>query len=114
MALLDYKITNFSQSGRHVSANVRIFRGSMQNVTTTNIVTGESTTVNRYVRTAPVALRHFEADVPRDMTRAEFETKVRAFLNKKLLDYASANGHTVIGEEQDLNDYEALSNEVAT
>ena len=114
MALLDYKISNFSRDGRHVKALVTVSRGSFQDVVepvTPPSVTGGTTTVSRYVRIAKVRERIFEADVPRDMTAGEFFRKVRAHLNKKLLDWASANGHTVITAQQDISEYEPFSNE---
>ena len=110
MALLDYKIVNYSHEGRHVSATVRVYRGAYQNVTEP-IGNGETKTTNRYVRAAKVRERTFEYDVPRDMTRSEFITKVRAHLNKKLMEWAAANGHTVITEQQDVTAYEAGLNE---
>lgn len=118
MALLDYKIVRFSHEGRHVSADVCVYRGSIQNVTEPDWESFEiprpSRTVSRYVRIAKVRDFHLEYDVPRDMTRAEFLAKVRGFLNNKLVTYAQANGHTVITEQQDISDYEPVNNEIET
>jgi len=112
MALLDYKIVRFSHEGRHVSADICVYRGAV--TTEQENVDGDLQDVTRYRRIAKVLERHFEVDVPRDMTREEFLIKVRAYLNKKLLDYASAKGHTIITQQQDLTDYEDFSNEVVT
>lgn len=114
MALLDYKIVRFSHEKRHVDATVRVYRGA---VTTENEpvgLSGELQPVTRYRRIATVAERNFSYDVPRDMTRAEFLAKARAYLNKKLLTYANAHGHTVITEQQDISELEAVSNETGT
>lgn len=112
MALLDYKITRLSHEGRHVTADVRVYRGAI--TTEQEEVNRELVDVTRYRRIATVRERTFEYDVPRDMTREEFLTKVRAYLNNKLLTYAAANGHTVITEQQDIADYEPVVNEVET
>jgi fructose-specific component phosphotransferase system IIB-like protein len=61
-----------------------------------------------------IAERTFTYDVPRDMTREEFLTKARAYLNNKLLTYAQKNGHTVITEQQDTSELESVSNETGT
>ena len=114
MALLDYKIVRFSHEGRHVEATVRVYRGA---ITTENEIVGltnELQPVTRYRRIAVVGERNFSYDVPRDMTRAEFLAKARAFLNNKLLNYATAKGHTVITDEQDITDLEPVSNETGT
>lgn len=104
MAILDYKIVDFSHDKRHVKATVRLYTGEV----TTEPETFEDTTqdVTRYRRTAKVAEKTYEYDVPRDMTKEEFLRKGRAYLNKKLQDYATANGHTVIDEQLDLTDFE--------
>lgn len=112
MALLDYKIVRFSHDKRHVDATVRVYRGS---ITTENeTIGGELLPVTRYRRIAVVAERNFSYDVPRDMTREEFLAKARAYLNNKLLNYAQRNGHTVITEQQDTSELEAVSNETGT
>lgn len=111
MALLDYKIVRFSHEGRHVEATVRVYRGA---ITTENEITGlanELQPVTRYRRIAVVGERNFSYDVPRDMTRAEFLAKARAYLNNKLLTYATARGHTVITEQQDISELESVTNE---
>lgn len=112
MALLDYKIVRFSHDKRHVSADVRVYRGDISTQQET-LPTGTQD-VTRYRRAAKVREFHVEYDVPRDMTREEFLQKARAFLNNKLLTYAQANGHTVITEQQDITAMEAVSNEVET
>lgn len=112
MALLDYKIVRFSHEGRHVDATVRVYRGA---ITTQDEETSTGLqSVTRYRRIATVAERTFSYDVPRDMTREEFLTKARAYLNNKLLTYATAHGHTVISEQQDITDLESVSNETGT
>jgi len=117
MALLDYKIVRYSHNGRHVSADVRVYRGRMEDETHTNL-DGSTFTTNRYVRIAKVRTFHLEYDVPRDMTRdmtrKEFVAKVRAYLNNKLLTYAQVNGHTVISQQQDTSEYEDVVNESET
>lgn len=112
MALLDYKIVRFSHEGRHVTADVRVYRGAI--TTAQEIVDQSLQDVTRYRRTAKVLEKHFEYDVPSDMTRDEFLKKARAYLNKKLLDYATAHGHTVITDEQDITDLETVTNESGT
>ena len=114
MALLDYKITRFSHEGRHVEVDVRVYRGAVTTENQTVDAFGTQEPVTRYRRIATVAERTFSYDVPRDMTREEFLQKGRAWLNNKLLNYAQANGHTVITEQQDLSDLEAVSNETGT
>lgn len=114
MALLDYKIVRFSHEGRHVDATVRVYRGA---VTTEDELTGisrELAPVTRYRRNAMVAERTFSYDVPRNMTREEFLQKARAYLNNKLLNYATAHGHTVIIEQQDITDLEEVTNDTGT
>lgn len=113
MALLDYKIVRYSHSGRHVSADVRVYRGRMEDETHTNL-DGSTFTTRRYMRIAKVRTFHLEYDVPRDMTREEFVAKVRAYLNNKLLTYAQANGHTVISKQQDVSEYEDVANKSET
>lgn len=113
MALLDYKIVRYSHNGRHVSADVRVYRGRMEDETHTNL-DGSTFTTERYVRIAKVRTFHLEYDVPRDMTREEFVAKVRAYLNKKLLTYAQANGHTVISQQKDVSEHEDVVNESET
>jgi hypothetical protein len=112
MALLDYKIVRYSHEGRHVSADVRVYRGSV--TTEQEYFDGQMVDITRYRRIAKVREFHLEYDVPRDMTRTEFFTNVRGYLNKKLVNYAAANGHTVITPQQDVADYEAGVNEVET
>jgi hypothetical protein len=111
MAQLDYKIVSYSHEGRHVTANVRVYRGAITTEDEMNQQTLVLEPVTRYRRIAVVRERTFEYDVPRDMTRQEFVTKVRGYLNKKLGDFASANGHTVITDQQDVSDYEQGINE---
>ena len=113
MALLDYKIIRYSHNGRHVSGDVRVYRGRMEDETHTNL-DGSTFTTERYVRIAKVRTFHLEYDVPRDMTREEFVAKVRAYLNNKLLTYAQANGHTVISQQQDTSEYDDVVNESET
>ena len=111
MALIDYKIVRIQRENRHIEIVVRLYRGS---VTTQDELVGMqfvSTPITRYRRTAVVAQRKFTYDIPRDMTKEEFFVKARTYLNKKLLDYAAANGHTVIDEEQDITDLEPVANE---
>lgn len=110
MALLDYKIVRISQDKRHVSADIRVYRGAV--TTEQEEVNGQLQDVTRYRRIAKVREFHLEYKVPRDMTRAEFIQKARAYLNNKLLTFAQANGHTVITEQQDVADLEEVSNEV--
>lgn len=110
MALLDYKIVRLSHEGRHISADIRVYRGAI--TTQQEEVDGDMTDVTRYRRAAKVREFHVEYDVPRDMSREEFITKARAHLNNKLLMYAQANGHTVITEEQDTSDLEPVANEI--
>lgn len=109
MALLDYKIVRFSHEGRHVIATVRVYRGAI--TTEQELVDGTLQDVTRYRRIATVRERTFEYDVPQDMSKEDFLRKGRAHLNKKLLDFASANGHTVITQQQDTTDLEAVTNE---
>lgn len=112
MALLDYKIVRLSHDKRHVDATVRVYRGA---ITTQNeTINGEVQSVTRYRRIATVAERTFSYDIPRDMTREEFLQKGRSYLNNKLLNYATANGHTVITEQQDISELEGVSNETGT
>ncbi len=113
MALLDYKIIRYSHNGRHVSADVRVYRGRMKDETHTNL-DGSTFTTERYMRIAKVRTFHLEYDVPKDMTREEFVRKVRAYLNNKLLTYAQKNGHTVISQQQDVSEYEDVVNESET
>jgi hypothetical protein len=113
MALLDYKLVRFSHDKRHVTATLRVYRGAVTTEDERNI-NGEMVPVTRYRRIATVAERTFEYDVPRDMTRNEFITKARAYFNNKLLTFAQNNGHTVITEQQDTTDLEAVSNETGT
>lgn len=109
MALLDYKIVRFSHDKRHVDVTVRVYRGA---VTTENENTIDGIQpVTRYRRIAVVAERNFSYDVPRDMDRQEFLQKARAYLNNKLLNYATARGHTVITEQHDIADLEPVDNE---
>lgn len=110
MALLDYKIVRFSHEGRHVSADIRVYRGAI--ATLPEEVDGQLQDVTRYRRAAKVREFHVEYDVPRDMTREEFLQKARAYLNNKLLAYAQANGHTVITQQQGITDLEPVDNEV--
>jgi hypothetical protein len=110
MALLDYKITRLSHNGRHVTANVRVYRGSV--TTEQDSVNGTMQDVTRYRRIAKVREFTVDYDVPRGMTRDEFATKARAYLNNKLIAYAQANGHTVINQQQDITDYEPVDNEL--
>lgn len=111
MALLDYKIVDFSHDKRHVKATVRVYRGAVTTQTEQDIINDTTQDVTRYRRIAKVAERTFEYDVPRDMTKQEFLRKARAWLNKKIQDFATANGHTVITEQLDLTDYEPMLNE---
>jgi hypothetical protein len=112
MALIDYKIVQFSHEGRHVKIKARIYRGAV--TTEQEEVERELVDVTRYRRNAMVRERVFEYDVPRDMTRQEFITKVRAYLNSKLIQFAQANGHTVIDEQQDISELESVVNETET
>lgn len=114
MALLDYKIVKFTHEGRHVDVTVRVYRGAVTTEDEKDIVDGSMVPVTRYRRIAKVAERDFSYDVPRDMTKAKFLQKARAYFNNKLLNYATANGHTVIGQQQDITDLEAVDNETGT
>lgn len=114
MALLDYKIVRFSHDKRHVVATVRVYRGAVTTENETVGPMGEQGPVTRYRRTAMLAERTFEYDVPRDMTRAEFIEKARAYINNKLLAYATKNAHTVITDQRDVSKLEAVANETGT
>jgi hypothetical protein len=109
MALLDYKIVNFSHTGRHVTATVRVYRGAV--TTEQEEVMGVVQDVTRYRRIARVLERVYTYDVPSEWSREQFLVKARAYLNKKLADYATANGHTVITEQTDIADLEVVDNE---
>lgn len=112
MALLDYKIVNISSNNRHIESVVRVYRGAITQQDELVGMPPVLTPITRYRRIATVAQRVFKYDIPRDMTREEFVTKARAYLNKKLLDYATENGHTVIAQQQDITDLEPVDNEV--
>lgn len=114
MALLDYKIVSFSHVNRHVVVKVRVYRGTVGAETEFNSITHQNESITRYRRAAKVREFTLTYDVPRDMTREEFIQKARAYLNKRLLDYAAANGHTVITEQQDITGLEEVSNPIET
>lgn len=111
MALIDYKIVRFSHDKRHVSVTVRLYRGAVEDVLQVTPENPNGSLVSTYVRKAKVAERTFEYDVPTNMSKQEFLTKARSFLNKKLNDFANTNGHTVITPQQDVSAYEAPLNE---
>lgn len=111
MALIDYKIRSFSHDKRSVKVAITIYRGSLQTVTYTDLF-GQSVTVpNTYVRIAKVRDLLIEYDVPRDMTRREFFEKAQAYLNDKIVKFATANGHTVITQQTDKTGLEPVINE---
>lgn len=110
MALIDYKIVKLQRDGRHVIAIVRLYRGAMQDVNERG-AQGTTVIVNRYVRIAPIVERTFEYDLLRDMSQEEFMKKAEYFLNKKLIDFASARGHTIISGQEVVTGLEAVSNE---
>lgn len=112
MALLDYKIVRFSHEGRHVTTDVRVYRGAI--TTQQELVDGAMQDVTRYRRTAMVLEKHYEYDVPIDMTREEFITKARKYLNNKLIIYANNHGHTVITKEKDVEGLDEVTNESET
>lgn len=109
MALVDYKIKSFSHEGRRVSVTVGVYRGAFQDVEIGTPSAPE--TVNVYVRTNLLATRSYQYTVPRDMTRQEFLIMARGYLNDKLLTWASANGHTVIDQQQDTSQTEVVAEE---
>jgi hypothetical protein len=109
MALLDYKIVRFSHDGRHVTANVRVYRGAV--TTEQEFVDSILQDVTRYRRIASIGERTYEYYVPQDMSKEEFLRKARAYFNNKLIAYAQSNGHTIITQQQDTTDLEAVSNE---
>lgn len=109
MALLDYKIVRFSHEGRHVTATVRVYRGAI--TTEQETVDGVLQPVTRYRRIATVRERTFEYDVPQDMSKENFLRKARAYFNNKLLAFAAEKGHTVITQQQDTTNLEAVANE---
>lgn len=112
MALIDYKIRKLSHEKRHVSINVAIYRGRIQDVTQYDFMTGNDVvTPNVYVRIAKMREFTIEYDVPRDMTRQEFLTKAQAYLNNKILTYAQNNNHTVISVQHDITKLEPVTNE---
>jgi len=104
--LIDYKISNVSHEGQHTKARVRIFRGGF-----TDINNFDGATTNQYVRAALLRDRMFEFDLPTQLTIAETLVKVAFIFNKRLQDWATLNGHTIITEEQDISGYEAPLNE---
>lgn len=109
MALLDYKITRLSHEGRHVTVTIRVYRGSIG--TESESGNGVPTDVTRYRRIALVRERTLDFDVPRDMSANEFARKTRGVLNRRIIDWADLNGHTIISQQQDLTDYEPVLNE---
>lgn len=107
--LIDYKIVSLVHVGRHVSVRVRIYRGAISLVVSSSVF--ESLPSSQYVRNVVLRDRTFEYDLTRDMTTDEVLRKAQFLLNKRLSDWAFANGHVVILEEQDTTGYETPSNE---
>lgn len=111
MAIIDYKIKNFSHLRRNVKVVISVFRGTYQNITYTDPITFQQVTANNvYVRVAKVRDFTFEYEVTRDMTRAEFIEKARAYLNEKIVDFATRNGHTVINQQTSVVGLEPVIN----
>lgn len=111
MALLDFKIVGIKRTGRQISALVRVFRGQYTNVPVRDPFTGVESTELQYKRIAKVLEKVYQYEIPRDMTKDEFFAKARAYFRKKLIDYATANGHTVITDQLDITDWEPMTNE---
>lgn len=113
MALLEYKIAGVSHNGSHASAIVRVYRGTMQDITVTS-PNGTQRIENQYVRAAKVRDFNLEYDIPRTMDEIEFLRKARARLNARIIDFANANGHTVVNYQQDVSENEPVHNENET
>lgn len=110
MALLDYKVAGVSHNGSHVTVAVNVHRGSFQDVQV-NFLDGTSKTISVFVRAAKVRSFVLEYDLLRTMNETEFLQKLFKFLNRKLVTWATAHGHTVISQQQDIEGVEEANNE---
>lgn len=99
MALIDYKFTNIVRDGRRLRLHISVYRGSFKDLP--QYLDDELITVNRYSRDAKVLERTVEITTPQSLTKEQYEDQAMKYINKKIVDYATSRGHTVITEQTD-------------
>jgi hypothetical protein len=92
--MIDYKINKLAIGETGVDISITVYEGDITTEDEMNIDTNTLEAVTRYRRTSVLTTREFNLPIDK-MTRI-----IEKYINKKVLEQASAAGKTVISEQQ--------------